>query len=267
MLEKMKSELNEQKLAIEILQAEKDSLQAEKESIQAEKKSIEVKFNEVSLKLKQKTQQYDSLLKSQTDREQYNIEKAPTVSNGTQKIKKEPGGIGAVNLPASLSSRPNEPATHTGTKRKNATKNDSQRTKANIKKVKDSLTSSKNATKSTQSRQLLNCDECLEEWGKEIKYKFEGDPNNSRAPDPMQIIQTFSTFEAYVDHLCDCHDYGQHVISSMYRRSTNFPCKTCDCRFEFQGELDYHVEFEHFKPNLTNWQIYELSLERMKRFH
>ena len=206
------------------------------------------------------------MLKSQADREQNNAEKAPMVSNGTQKIKKEPGGIGAVNLPASLSSRPNEPATQTGTKRKNATKNDSKKTKAKKKKVKDS-TSSKNATKSTPSGQLFTCDGCLEEWGKEIKYKFQGDPDNSRAPDPKQFIRTFSSFEAYADHLYDGHGFGPYVISNFYRVSTSFVCKTCDCRFQSQGFLDNHEEFEHFDPNLTNRQIYELSLERIKRIY
>ena len=265
MLEKMKSELNEQKLAIEILQAEKDSLQAEKESIQAEKKSIEVKFNEVSLKLKQKTQQYDSLLKSQGDREQNNAEKSSAVP--TQQIKLEPGAIGAVNLPASLSSRPNEPDAKTATKRKNATKNDSKKTKAKKKKVKDSLTSPKNAKESIPSGRLFTCDECLRNWGKVISCDFQGDPDNSRAPDPKQFIRTFSSFEAYADHLYDGHGFGPYVISNFYRVSTSFVCKTCDCRFQSQGFLDNHEEFEHFDPNLTNRQIYELSLERIKRIY
>ena len=60
-IEKLKPESSEQKLSLEITQAEKESLQAEK-------KAIEVKFNEVSLKLQQKTLQYNSLLKSQGSR-------------------------------------------------------------------------------------------------------------------------------------------------------------------------------------------------------
>ena len=39
-----------------------DIIQAEKECLEAEKKTFELKFNEISLKLKLKTNQYDSLL-------------------------------------------------------------------------------------------------------------------------------------------------------------------------------------------------------------
>ena len=71
-LRKTKSEFEEQKLAIDIIQAEKESLEAEK-------KTIQIKFNEISLKLKQKTQQYDSLLKSpKTDTESPVVGKSST---------------------------------------------------------------------------------------------------------------------------------------------------------------------------------------------
>ena len=90
-LRKTKSEFEEQKLAIDIIQAEKESLEVEK-------KTIQIKFNEISLKLKQKTQQYDSLLKSpKTDTE------SPVVGkSSTQIIKEEPKEIKIVNFPSSL---------------------------------------------------------------------------------------------------------------------------------------------------------------------
>ena len=59
-LEKLKLENVEQKLTIDIVKAENKSLESEKEH-------FEFKLNEVSLKLKQKTIQYHSLLKSQHD--------------------------------------------------------------------------------------------------------------------------------------------------------------------------------------------------------
>ena len=55
-IEKLKLEFQEQTMTI-------DFIKAERESLIAEQKAFEVKFNEVSLKLKQKTYQYDSLLK------------------------------------------------------------------------------------------------------------------------------------------------------------------------------------------------------------
>ena len=134
MLDKAKSESNEQKLSMEIIQAEKDSLQAEKESLQAEKKAIEVKFNEVSLKLKQKTDQYDSLLKSKA-----------AMQTETKKIKEESREIGIVNVPASTSSGPNKPALRSGTRRQNATKNNSQDNTVKKKKIENSDNCSQNS--------------------------------------------------------------------------------------------------------------------------
>ena len=133
-LEKEKSESCERKRTTEIIQAEKDSLQAEKESLQAEKKAIEVKFNEVSLKLKQKTDQYDSLLKSKA-----------AMQTETKKIKEESREIGIVNVPASTSSGPNKPALRSGTRRQNATKNNSQDNTVKKKKIENSDNCSQNS--------------------------------------------------------------------------------------------------------------------------
>ena len=88
-LNEMQLECEDQKDTIDIIQAEKDSLQAEKENLEATKKTFEVKFNEVSLKLKQKTKQYDFLLKSQTK----NQKDAESITADIQKIKEEPNEI------------------------------------------------------------------------------------------------------------------------------------------------------------------------------
>ena len=107
-LKKMKSQYEEQKLAIDIIQAEKQSLEAEK-------KTFEFKFNEVFLKLKQKTNQYDSLLNSQGNNSK--LKSIHNVSDGTQTIKEEPQEIGIVNFPFSSSSRQDRLTAKTGTKR------------------------------------------------------------------------------------------------------------------------------------------------------
>ena len=103
-LKRMKSNYEEQKLKIDIIQAEKECLESEK-------KTFELKFNELSLKLKLKTNQYDSLLSSEkTDCESNDTE---LMSSGTQTVKEEPHEIGIVNNPTSTSSR-------IGTKRTNS---------------------------------------------------------------------------------------------------------------------------------------------------
>ena len=58
----MKSELEDQKLKVQILEAENKSLEAEKESLGAEKKALVNRLNEVSLKLKLKNRQYNALV-------------------------------------------------------------------------------------------------------------------------------------------------------------------------------------------------------------
>ena len=142
-LKKMKSDYDEQRLNIDIIQAEKESLAAEK-------KTLEVKFNEISLKLKKKTNQYDSLLKSQQQR--------------TQTIKEEPKEIGIVNIPSSSSSssQKSEPVAKTGAKRTRSPKDDAQRTKAKRKKTAKPDSTSQTAIKSTQ---IFSCCMYLYSWG------------------------------------------------------------------------------------------------------
>ena len=93
-LKKIKSKYEEEKL-------KNDIIQAEKECLEAEKKTFELKFNEISLKLKLKTNQYDSLLSSgTTDCKPTDTDK---ISIGTQTVKEEPQDIGIVNIPTSTS--------------------------------------------------------------------------------------------------------------------------------------------------------------------
>ena len=274
-LEKTRSESNEQKLSMEIIQAEKESLQAEK-------KTIEVKFNEVSLKLKQKTNQYDSLLKSQIYHALNSDKNSPGTSTGNKKIKEEPRGIGVVNVPASTSSRPDKPAAKTGTKRQNVSKNDSQSNSVNAKRKK-----TQNTKESIRKKFVLTCKECLYEWGKDIESNFQEDPDHDDAPDPKQKIQTFSSFKVYEAHLWIAHQrkLRQRLISNhliqisddlkadsddsdsdsedlkaahYFYPNSKFACKICYCSFAFQHNLEDHVELEHANLNMTNQQFFDL---------
>ena len=271
-VEKLKSESSEQKLSLEITQAEKESLQAVM-------KAAQVKFKEVCLKLKQKTQQYDSLLRSQNCRELMNTKKLPALS-GIPNVKQEP--IGLVNLPLSLPSKPNalklstqpkstkksegttpkDTAIKTGTKRQNTTADDSSKIEAKRTKVEKSITLSQFTRQSVKSIQPFNCEECLLAWGKHIEYNFQGDPANNLVPDPKQKIETFSSFQAYADHMSDTHGCEKDSVTDYYcYRGNAYACKFCDCRFEFKMNLDTHLEFEHANTNLTNRQFFDLYLK------
>ena len=248
-LEKVKSESNDQKLSIEILQAEKDSLQAEKEMLHAEKKAIEVKFNEVNLKLRQKSLKYDSLLKSNAYHERKNIAKPAAVSTETRTVKEEPIPdllpVGLVNVPdTSLNSSQNEFTAKTGVKRKTTTKDDCSRTAEKRKKVEDS------GLKSTRGKLIFTSDECLQDWGEDIKRDSKGDFDYNLAPDPKQQIQAFSSFNAYRQHLRCIHDVPDRYITDYYcYPSGSFSCKICDCNFQSQEYLDEHSECEHANLN------------------
>ena len=199
--EKEKSDYEEQKLTIDIIKAEKETLQAEKETLLAkvgnllaERKSLEARYrteretftslkkaddaklNEITLKLKQKTHQFDSLLKSkEADAKKTANNDCEQMSIGTQTIKEEPQEIGVVNVPASKA----------GVKRQNDCRK--ARTKAKRKKVEKS-NSSKTTTNRTQREVTFTCDECLKLWGDDIIRDFQGDPNKWNAPDPRQFL-------------------------------------------------------------------------------
>ena len=288
-VEKLKSESIEQKLSLEITQAEKESLQAEK-------KAIEVKFNEVSLKLKQKTHQYDLLLKSQTGREQTKTEKLPAISTGTPNVKQEP--IGIVNLPVSLpsksnaaksKSKPKNPSSElkstpkkseikTGTKRQNTTADDSSKIKAKRTKAeKPNLKEPRFERKPTQCKPsqvgrprvytfkdwnpvIFTCEECLGAWGKDVECYFRGNPDSNFVPEPK--IQNFQSFQAYLHHLSNTHGLKKDDLTDVYCDPNNqFGCKICDCRFESEIFLDMHIEIEHAHPNLTKRQFFDLYLK------
>ena len=262
MLEKAKSESNEQKLSMEIKQAEKDSLQAEKESLQAEKKAIEVKFKEVTLKLKQKTNQIDSLLKSQADHEQNNIKKSTVVTSGTQTLMEEHEGVGIVSVPASLSSSSKESATQMatpGTKRRNVPKENAPKVKAKRKKAGKSNTVPRNTRQSSQSKPVFTCEDCLHDWGSDIEWNFAENPDAYDAPDPKEKIQTFTSLEDYKEHLCSAHGGDDDELTREFSYpNRDFLCKICNSSFKNKDILDNHQECEHLDPNMSNQQFYEV---------
>ena len=246
---KLKLEYKEQKMTIDIIQAEKESLEAEK-------KTSEVKFQEVSLKLKQKTHQYNSLLKT-SDCNSHAIQK---VSAGTHTIKEEPNEIGVVNVPASLSSKTNQQAAKAGTKRKHSMSTiSSDGEKRNIYSNSSQLFTTK-----------FTCENCLDDWGKRIDWEFDGNPNHKYVPDPK--IRVFASFELYREHVLFHHrSYNRHSwINKLCSKSKcclrdkkhnakknnaslyvvaphgDIVCKLCDLSFKLKEHHDLHVKIEHF---------------------
>ena len=268
--EKKQEKFEEQKLRIDIIQAEKVSLEAEKEKLEAEKKTFELKFNEISLKLKLKTNQYDSLLSSgKTDSKSNATEK---ISTGSQTIKQEPTEIGIVNVPASSMSSPG-----IGSKRPNSVSADEQR---KIAKRKKTANTPRNTRESTQNRSKFTCEECIDDWGLKIERDFGGDPNEKGAPDAKQFISTFNTFADYKNHVIDAHDSAG--VTFCKERSClheddhdkfskashgDIICKICDLSFKFQQHHDHHMEIAHADPNMTKKQFFDLYLKYSYDFY
>ena len=254
-LKKAKLENEEHKLAIDILQAEKESLEAEKITFQ-------IKFNEVSLKLTQKTKQYDSLLKSQkSDSGLKDIDKVSTIA---QTIKKEPIEIGIINVPSSSSSRYDESAAKTGRKRKHSSKDKAKRKKAKRKK--------REIRNSTKSKSKFSCVECLHEWGIQIQEDYNENPDETGAPDPKQKVPTFSSFIDFKDHQITAHMLQEDGCNErgclLYQGHNNskhdwphgdFKCELCSLTFKFQKHHDEHMQFQHAALHkMRNNEIYDL---------
>ena len=246
-LRKTKLEYEEQQLVIHIIRAEKESLEAEN-------KTFQIKFNEISLKLKQKTNQYDSLLKSQNKViEPQVIGKISTI---TQIIKEEPKGI--VNVPSS-----SEPAAKPGTKRTHSSNDEVQRKIAKRRKTKRNQTEN------------FSCEQCLDVWGKQIQSNYFGDPENSGVPDPKLKIPTFSSFRDFKSHQvsnhcfeANCHKenrclfYSGHGDGDEDWPHGDIKCKICCLSFKFQKHHDEHMQFQHadIKTMDIN-EIYNLFLK------
>ena len=217
---------------------------------------MEVKFNEVSLKLKQKTYQYDFLMKSQrTGRG--DIE---TNSACTQTVKEEPTQIGVVNVASSST------AVTTGAKRVLQSKDEVQRTTVKRKKTSKSDANSRTTRQSTPK---FTCAYCLVNWGFTIMDGHNENPDESGAPDPKQAISTFSNFENYKDHLSTAHRYRVDEFCKEkscfsgkdyhFRPHGDIRCIICSLSFKVPGDHEEHMEIEHADLNaMSRKQIYEL---------
>ena len=203
------------------------------------------------MKLTQKTKQYDSLLNSQRS----------DSDKVAQTIKTEPIEIGIVNVP---SSRYDESAAKTGTKRKHSSKDKAKRKKAKRKKREN--------RKSTKNKSKFSCVECLHEWGIQIQEDYNEDPDETGAPDPRQNVPTFSSFIDFKDHQVTAHMlkedccnergcllYQGHNKSNHDWPHGDFECELCSLTFKFQKHHDEHVQFQHAALHkMRNNEIYDL---------
>ena len=270
-LEKLKSEI-----ALKI-----DVLEAGMKTLDAEKRTIESKFDEVSVKLKLKTHEYDSLLNSKQDRRQVKLvfkqNETEKTSIGIQTIKEEPIEIGVVNVPASFSSQPKEPPVKSGTKRTSSNVGDRKIVQAMRMKTEKSNSTPRITRQSITKKDLINCSDCFGRWGSEIEYGYDGDPDKTGAPNPSEVIKTFSSLKAYENHVQedDCYDvcpvfywaqysFSPNSVDSRYQNA-DFICKICDSRFVYRQNYERHIDIEHCNSgsryDITKKQMFDLYLK------
>ena len=241
-----------------------DVLQAEMKAVEAEKKTFEVKFDAVSSKLKLKTHQYDSLLKSKPKSQDIKIcvtQESQKTSIETQTIKQEPEEIGVVNVPASLSSQPRTPPAKTGTKR---TSDDDNRKIMKAKRKKTGNPPSRITRKSTENKRKFSCKGCHDDWGVDVEMNHGRDPDKTDVPNPRETIPTFSSFDDYKNHLVGIHDVTYIYLFKYYQSTNGKACKICGLKFTRKENHDLHVDLEHMNlPDLTNKQIFDLHLKNV----
>ena len=277
-LVKVKNECEEHRLAIDIIQAEKETLEAEKETLRvanesllaerksrkarhravsetfaALKKADDAKLNEISLKLKQKTHQFDSLLES-TNAKKVNV---AILSIGTQTIKDELREKEMLIVSSPEAAKHSQMAAKAGTKRQNAS------TDAKRKKVGKSDSCSRKTRNSSKNRNAFTCFRCIFTWGLDIDTEFRGDPDKSGVPEPPP---TFSCLEDLKKHMYDEHCYGDEALADTYAYRQVVPvfaCEVCNCTFQCKHSLDRHLNIEHINGPMTNKKFYALHKKHM----
>ena len=239
-----------------------DVLQAEMKALEAERKTFEVKFDAVSSKLKLKTHEYDSLLKSKSKSQDIKIfvtqdlNAAKKSSIGTQTIKQEQEEIGIVNLPASSSSQQKTPPAKTGTKR---TSHDDNRKITKAKRKKTENSDSMVTRKSTENNEKFTCFDCIINWGIDVQMNHGCDPDKTGVPNPKEIIPTFPSFDDYKNHLVRIHD-----AQPFNCPDGGSACKICGLKFSKKRHLDLHVHLEHMNlTDMTKKQVFD-TLEALK---
>ena len=252
-LEKMKLKNEEQKLTIDIIKAENQSLESEK-------KHFEFKFNEVTLKLKQKTIQYDSLLKSQHD-DCESLKSHNESDDESRNDSRKPNPLEKLLLEAVLadfvnnipSSSEAESVSESDEEHSQSPKKD---VKSTAKRIKSTIFESI-ARITRKSTKKFSCADCIDKWGELIESDYRGNPDRIGAPDPRKQIQTFSSFEDYRRHLSTAHN-GHYQTNGYWPRG-DIQCKICHLGFKVQSHLDEHMQCEHADLNrLSNKEIYGL---------
>ena len=253
-LEKMKLKNEEQKLTIDIIKAENQSLESEK-------KHFEFKFNEVTLKLKQKTIQYDSLLKSQHD-DCESLKSHNESDDESRNDSRKPNPLEKLLLEAVLadfvnnipSSSEDESASESDEEHSQSPKKAVKTT--TVKRIKNSIFDSISRI-TRKSTKKFSCADCIDKWGELIESDYRGNPDRIGAPDPRKQIQTFSSFEDYRRHLSTAHN--GHYQTNGYWPPGDIQCKICHLGFKVQHHLDEHMQCEHADLNrLSNKEIYGL---------
>ena len=244
-----------------------DVLQAEMKAFEAEKKTFDVKFDAVSSKLKLKTHEYDSLIKSKAKSQDIKIFVTPESqvqksSIGTQTIKQEPEEIGVVNVPASSSSQPKPPPAKPGTKRTSSNDDNRKITKAKRKKI-DSTT--RLTRKSTGNKPKFTCMDCHYDWGSDVVENHIFDPDKTGVSNPRHTIQTFSSIDDYKIHRHEVHDaiYTELVNHyQSYNGRTDCTCKICGLKFTNKDVHDMHVDLDHINlTGMSNQEIFGLYMK------
>ena len=252
-LEKLKLKNEEQKLTIDIIKAENQSLEFEK-------KHFEFKFNEVSLKLKQKTIQYDSLLKSQHG-DCESLKSHNESGDESRNDSRKPNPLEKLLLEAVIadfvnnipSSSEDESASESDEEHSQSPKKD---VKSRAKRIKSTIFQSISRI-TTKSTKKFSCADCIDKWGELIESDYRGNPDIIGAPDPRKQIKTFSSFGDYCHHLSTAHN-GHYQTNGYWPRG-DIQCKICHLGFKVQSHLDEHMQCEHADLNrLSNKEIYQL---------
>ena len=252
-LEKLKLKNEEQKLTIDIIKAENQSLESEK-------KHFEFKFNEVSLKLKQKTIQYDSLLKSQHD-DCESLKSHNESDDESRNDSRKPNPLEKLLLEAVLADFVNNiPSSSEDESESESDEEHSQSPKKDVKttakRIKSTIFESISRI-TRKSTKKFSCADCIDKWGELIESDYRGNPDRIGAPDPRKQIKTFSTFGDYCHHLSTAHN-GHYQTNGYWPRG-DIQCKICHLGFKVQSHLDEHLQCEHADLNrLSNKEIYGL---------
>ena len=259
--EKLKAQHEEDKLKVDLINAENKRLQL---SFQSWKSNNDV----LTWRLKLKSHQLDSL--NANIRKNDSPEKRHC-SIGTQTIKEEPESIGVVNVPGSCSSRkmgadvPKSSTTATAMHSKLETRK-SLNAKAKVGEKRKNFQPANQERRKSQRiipKQFV-CETCIYDWGKE--FEFQRGFSHENLPNPIDHISTFLSSRQLRLHMTEKHNYDEIYHGSIcadknclqfnnrkqpeYNCVSQFPhgdivCDTCKVTFKFEQDLNRHVQLVH----------------------